>query len=163
MSGEPLRPTTDHDRAALKRAVKRLIGNGGGQMHMAEATRVGGTQLNGYGNPNMPDCHIPIDILADLTIDADDPRVVVELCRIANGAFVPLPKPGANCQWGQEVAHAVREGGTAAAALCTALADDGDVSADEIRDQNIMAELSAAIEALCQLRSHCDQVLKAEA
>lgn len=158
-SGNLIRPSSDHDRAALKLAVKRLLKCAGGQAHAAEATRVSTAQLNGYANPHMPDCHMPIDILADLTIDADCAVVLEALCRIGNGAFVPLPRAGARGRWGHEVGEAVREGAEAAAALCAAMADDGDVTAGEIRERRIIEELSEAIEALCVLRQHCNDVL----
>lgn len=92
------RPTTDHDRAALKSAFRRLVRSGGGQLEAAQATRVGQQALSRYGSPNHPGEHVPVDVLMDLTIDTDDADVIRAMCRLANGVFVPLPKTQGNHQ-----------------------------------------------------------------
>ncbi|MEJ8474479.1 hypothetical protein [Roseibium algae] len=160
-----LRPTTDHDRLALKRAVRQLLRASGGQASAAEVTRVGQPALSRYGSRHHED-QMPVDVLADLTIDADDPVVVRELCRLANGAFVPMRRKGGHGDlcvrgvWGAEIAAAVREGGEATAKLCTALADNGKVDPHEIRDMDLIRELHESIEAQVVLLHHCEQVMR---
>ena len=153
------RPTTDHDRAALKSAFRRLVRSGGGQLEAAQATRVGQQALSRYGSPNHPDDHVPVDVLMDLTIDTDDADVIRAMCRLANGVFVPLPKThGAITNWPAAVGTAVKRGADAAEAICTALNDDGQITPEEITDLEILNKLSSAIEALVVLQTYARSV-----
>jgi hypothetical protein len=153
------RPTTDHDRAALKSAFRRLVRSGGGQLEAAQATRVGQQALSRYGSPNHPGEHVPVDILMDLTIDTDDADVIRAMCRLANGVFVPLPKTqGAITNWPAAVGTAVKRGADAAEAICTALNDDGQITPEEITDLEILNKLSSAIEALVVLQTYARSV-----
>jgi hypothetical protein len=153
------RPTTEHDRAALKAAFRQLMRVGGGGVASSEATRVGQQALSRYGSPNNPEDHAPIDIVADLTIDTDDPVAVRALCRIANGVFVPLPKAqGSVTNWPAAVGTAVKRGADAAEAICTALNDDGQITPEEIADLEILDKLASAIEALVVLQTYARSV-----
>lgn len=149
------RPTTEQDRAAIKAAVRRLIRHAGGQTEAAACTRVGQPALSRYGSRNHPDDQVPVDILMDLTMDADDPDAIRTLCRLANGVFVPLPR-AQDCvtNWPAAVGASVRRGAEAAEAICTALNDDGRVTLEEIEDLEILDKLSAAIEALVVLQTY---------
>lgn len=156
------RPTSDKARAELKAAVRAQVLASGGQSSAADITRVSQQTLSRYGSINHPDEHAPIDVLLDLILDTGDAVVLRRLCQLAGGAFVPLsefgieagPRAGSNAPpdfWTKALLEAVGRGGEAAAKLSTALADDGDISADEINDLNIRASLSGAIEALLVL------------
>lgn len=156
------RPTTDHQRAAIKGLVRRQVKACGGQESAATITRVGPKTLSDYGNAHTEkyrDIHMPLDVFMDLTLDGG-PVALIGLCRMAGGAFVPLPDASAGTAWAAEVGEAVRKGGDAAARICAALADDGDVTADEIAEHAIIEHLSEAIDALVRLRSHAAQVLE---
>jgi hypothetical protein len=158
------RATSDHQRAALKQAVRRQVRAMHGQEAAAAVTRVSPQTLSDYGNARTPrhaDVHIPLDVLADLTIDGG-PVALVEICRVLGGSFVPLPEPGDGTVWAMEVGEAVRRGGNAAAGLCQALADDGDVSVEEIRDGAILERISEAIDAYARLLRHCQDVIAEE-
>jgi hypothetical protein len=45
---------------------------------------------------------MPLDVLMDLTLDGG-PVALIGLCRMAGGAFVPLPQPGEGSAWAVEV------------------------------------------------------------
>lgn len=157
------RASSDHQRAALKQAVRRQLRAMHGQEAAAAVTRVTGQTLSDYANAQTPRCadmHMPLDVLADLTLDGG-PVALVEICRVLGGTFVALPDVERGGQWAVEVAEAVRRGGEAAGGLCQALADDGEVSADEIAVGDIIRLLSGAIDAFVTLRSHCERVVEA--
>ncbi|CTQ53565.1 hypothetical protein LP7551_02089 [Roseibium album] len=158
------RPTTHHDHLALKAAFRRLMRKCGGQDEAAEATRVSRHALSRYGNNAHCQEHVPVDVLMDLTIDADDPEVVRALCRLANGVFVPLPRARTSVtNWPAAVGAAVKRGADAAEAICSALNDEGQISPEEIYDQQILDKLSAAIEALVVLQGFARVVSEQEA
>ncbi|MBO6758299.1 MAG: hypothetical protein JJ902_18330 [Roseibium sp.] len=154
-----VRPTTDHDRAALKAAVRALIRACGNQEQAAMATRVGQSTLSRYGSIAHANEHIPLDVLMDLTMDADDPNVVRLMCRLASGVYVPLPKPSlVPRNWTAALGAAVKSGGEAADTICRALNDDGQITPEEITDFEVVDKLSAAIEALAVLQIYAAQV-----
>ncbi|MBA5778240.1 hypothetical protein H2509_14015 [Stappia sp. F7233] len=155
------RATTDYHRSALKQAMRRQVRRMHGQEAAAAITRVSGQTLSDYGNADNPrhaDTHCPVDVMLDLTLDGG-PVLLSEICRLAGGSFVPLPRPDADAEWAREIAAAVRECGEAASVLCLALGNGGTVTADEIREMGIMQELSEGIDALCTLRAHCERVM----
>ncbi len=153
------RPTTEHDRAAIKAAFRRLLRDAGGQSEAAGATRVGQQALSRYGSPHHGTDHVPADVLMDLTMDADNSEVVRTLCRLAGGVFVPVPsaRRDASC-WPRQLGEMVRSGAEAAESICKALSDDGRISLEEIQDLDIRSKLSVAIEALAVLDSHAQLV-----
>lgn len=156
------RATSDHQRAAIKGLVRRQVKACGGQESASSITRVGAKTLSDYGNAHTAkyaDIHMPLDVLMDLTLDGG-PVALIGLCRMAGGAFVPLPEPGEGSAWAVEVGEAVRKGGDAAARICAALADDGQVDAGEIAEHAIIEHLSDAIDALVRLRSHAEEVAR---
>ena len=156
------RATSDHQRAALKGLVRRQVKACHGQESAASITRVGAKTLSDYGNAHTAkyaDIHMPLDVLMDLTLDGG-PVALIGLCRMAGGAFVPLPQPGEGSAWAVEVGEAVRKGGDAAARICAALADDGKVDASEIAEHAILDHLAEAIDALVRLHRHAQDVAK---
>ena len=156
------RATSDHQRAALKGLVRRQVKACHGQESTASITRVGAKTLSDYGNAHTAkyaDIHMPLDVLMDLTLDGG-PVALIGLCRMAGGAFVPLPQPGEGSAWAVEVGEAVRKGGDAAARICAALADDGKVDASEIAEHAILDHLAEAIDALVRLHRHAQDVAK---
>lgn len=149
------RPTTEQDRSAIKAALRRLLRAVGGQAEAAECTRVGQPAVSRYASVNHPDEHVPVDVLMDLTLDADDPEVIRKLCGLANGVFVPLPRSqNGITNWPAAVGTAVKRGADAAEAICTALNDDGQISVEEIEDLQIGEKLQQAVEALVVLQTY---------
>lgn len=141
------RPTSDQDRAALKAAFRRLLRTCGGQESAAEATRVGQPALSRYGSASHEIDHAPVDVVMDLTIDADNPVVLKEMCRIAHGVFMPLPEARVETATLEElkIAQALFRISEVQMALTRALAQ-GTAPTDAVPD------ISAAIDALCKVR-----------
>lgn len=163
------RPTSDIDRRALKTATARLLDQCGGRESAAVVTRVSHQTLSDYantGNERHQDSFMPADILLDLARDRSSAgevsALLQELCRMAGGAFVPLAPKASSGVWAGQVASVVKEGSDAASIVCRSLADDGDVTPEEIRDQKIIEEINEAVEAFLILRAHCELVLEAE-
>ncbi|MBA5778225.1 hypothetical protein H2509_13940 [Stappia sp. F7233] len=157
------RPSSENERRALKSAVRMQLRQCGGQDSAASITRVSQQQLSAYGNADNErheNEHMPIDVLLDLTLDAG-PVALTEICRLSGGAFVQLPSTHSDGVWAAEIGRAVKEGGEAAAKLCEALATGGTITAEEIRELDIVREISEAIEALIALRQHCNRVINA--
>ncbi|MEO9670095.1 MULTISPECIES: phage regulatory CII family protein [Alphaproteobacteria] len=163
------RQTTDEQRRLLKLATRRAVKLGGGQEAVAAITRVTPQTINDYTNSQNQrhnDTFVPLDVLMDLILDAADEAgrvspILEEICRQSGGSFVPLPKAQrTSAPWHQELSCAVKEGGEAAAKICSALADDGQVSAEEIRDGELLRELQEAIDAYAVIFNHCKHVLE---
>lgn len=164
------RPSNEHQRAALKRASAHQVRQAGGQEAAAALTRVGRQTVQTYCSAaaDHADVYMPLDVLLDLTLDAvardEAPVLLREICALSGGAYVAGPgASGAAADWGRLLALTVGSGGAAAAAVCQALADDGQVSADEVRFLSIRELLSAAIDNLSALRARADQLLEREA
>ena len=64
-----IRPTTEHDRQALKAAVRRLLPMAGGVSAFEKVTRVNASTLSRYGAPDEAISHMPIDVAMDLMLD----------------------------------------------------------------------------------------------
>ncbi|MEP4034440.1 hypothetical protein, partial [Roseibium polysiphoniae] len=149
------RPTSDEARRQLKSATRLAVKQLGGQDVVSSFTRVGQQTLSDCGNVSNArheQTFVALDVALDLIVDAKDQGVVSpllqEICRQAGGAFVPTPTaPRSAAHWHGELSTAVKEGGEAAAKICSALADDGMVSPKEIRDGDIIRELNEAVEA----------------
>lgn len=161
------RPSNDHQRDALKRATSHQVRQAGGQEAAAALTRVGRQTVQTYcsASADHGDVYMPLDVLLDLTLDAvardEEPVLLREICALAGGAYVAGPGAGgAAPDFGRLLALTVGSGGAAAAAVCQALADDGQVSAAEVHDLKILELLSRAIESLTALRQRAADVLE---
>ncbi|MBX8811105.1 hypothetical protein HBA91_00525 [Ochrobactrum sp. MR34] len=71
-----IRPTTEHDRQALKAAVRRLLPMAGGVSAFEKVTRVNASALSRYGAPDEAINHMPIDVAMDLMIDTRSNGIV---------------------------------------------------------------------------------------
>ncbi|AXS39782.1 hypothetical protein [Breoghania sp. L-A4] len=150
------RASTDHQRNALKLAMKRQIKACAGQESAASITRVGPQTLSDYANAandRYRDIQCPVDVLLDLTLDGG-PVALVELCRLSGGVFVPLPAVGAGSDWAREIGDVAREAGQAVSRLCEALSTGGTITVDESRDMDLRREVKEAIEALAAVDMH---------
>ncbi|MCF7645008.1 hypothetical protein KQ944_07995 [Bacillus subtilis] len=71
-----IRPTTEHDRQALKAAVRRLLPMAGGVSAFEKVTRVNASALSRYGAPDEAINHMPIDVAMDLMLDTRSNGIV---------------------------------------------------------------------------------------
>lgn len=157
------RPSSEQARLALKTALRAQVRACGGQEAAADTTRVGQPALSRYASPHHPNEHVPVDVLLDLILDTNNPSVLRQLCRQAGGVFVPLPNTNKTPMiWTKAVFEAVGHNGKAVDAFGRALADDGDVSAQEIRDMNIREHLARLLETVVLLDRFAEQVLEDE-
>lgn len=161
------RPSNEHQRAALKRASAHQVRQAGGQEAAAALTRVGRQTVQTYCSAaaDHADVYMPLDVLLDLTLDAvardEAPVLLREICALSGGAYVAGPGvAGAAADWGRMLAAVAGQHGEAVAAVCQALADDGQVSADEVRSLRIRDLLSRVIESLTAMRARADQLLE---
>jgi len=152
MSDTPLgRP---HGRAVylrLKAAARTLIKLAGGQESAASATRASHAMLSRYGHPDEA-AFMPVDVLADLEADVGNPVVTRQLADLAGFLLVAKPPVGeADPAWIARLAALAKESGEAISKLGQALANGGTISADEIRDLRLRAEVREAMEALAAI------------
>ncbi|QKV18740.1 hypothetical protein [Oricola thermophila] len=76
-----VRATNEHQRAALKAAVRHAIRRCGGGATAQDATRVNAAALSKYGSGDWPDNHVPVDVALDLDLDAGEPVILSALAR----------------------------------------------------------------------------------
>ena len=90
------------------------------------------------------------------------PQITRAMARHHGFALLPLIDEYAalgDGEWHQAVAAVSREANEAVARICSALSD-GTVTADEIRDSEILEEIDEAIGALARLRGLADRASK---
>ena len=142
-----MRASSDHDRLALKAAVRLALKRVGGGDCFCHATRVGAPALSNYANANRDDSHMPLDVALDLDRDAGAPIVVGALARLTGYRLVPLQagdsKPGLD-----DIAIIARETGDVVSALATALVDGGVDSREAAEIHREIEEASAALNRL---------------
>lgn len=157
------RPSTHGARQALKAALRAVLRAAGGQDVASDVTRVKQPQLSRYASPTHENEHAPLDVVLDLTLETGNTAVLQLLCRQAGGVFVPLPDTNKTPMiWTKAVFEAVGRNGTAVDAFGRALADDGDVSAQEIREMKIREHLARLLETVVLLDRYAEQVLEDE-
>ncbi|EFO32593.1 hypothetical protein TRICHSKD4_2395 [Roseibium sp. TrichSKD4] len=156
-----VRPTTEHDRRALKTSVRSTLRAAGSQTEAEQATRVSQQTLSTYGstNPRHADCHMPIDIVMDLVMDTHDTSILNTMCRLAHGVFVPFQ----NCTkrptaWTQGLSEVVRKGAEVSERVLKALEDDGEISPEEVRDYKMIDAIDGNIQALLMIRARLLEV-----
>ena len=120
------------DYQRLKAAVRLLVGQAGGTEGAAELTRVGKSNTSNYGNINMPDCHAPIDVVADLEDFSGDMPVTRALAAL-QGCVVIKIDPQAGGIWGSKLADFGKETAEVFSRMGAAMADDGKIDAREAR------------------------------
>lgn len=140
-----LRPSTDHQRNALKKATKRALRAAGGGASFQHATRVAEAQLSRYAGDSYPD-FMPIDIALDCDLDAGSPVIAASLAVIQGYRLVREPAAGAGAATMTDLAAVVRETADVTTALIGAL-EDGAVTPAEAERLNQEIE-----EAIAELR-----------
>lgn len=136
---------------ALKAATRRLLKQVGGQESGATITRVSHQHLSKCGNPHIDDVYIPVDVLADLEVDAGAPFVTKVLAQASGYVLVPIPQVEGSGVWVERVGRLSKEAGEAIARICEALADDNDITAKESVHLKLRKELADVLEAVAEI------------
>lgn len=153
----------DESKLRLKIATKRLIKSVHGTELAAEITGTRQQRMSDCQVTNVPE-FLRVSEAQDLEDDARGsegwPQVTRAMARHHGFALLPLPCGAAgDSDWHRSLADVSREVGDAVAKICAALADNGVVEADEIRDMAIVEEIDDAIGRLAVLRGLCEAVL----
>ncbi len=142
-------------KVATRKAVKAVHGTAlAGEIVGARQQRVSDCQL-----ANTPE-FLRIDEVVDLEEAGRGsdgwPQVTRALARHHGFELLPLPgcAPG-DSDWHRALGDVSREAGDAVAKICAALADDGKVSAAEIRDGAVVEEIEEAMAKLAALKGLC--------
>jgi hypothetical protein len=84
------RQLPDRDYQALKAATRQLVNAAGGTVAAAAVTRGDHQSMSRYGSAH-PDRFMPIDVLADLESECEQPVMTRELARLSGHLLVPVP------------------------------------------------------------------------
>ncbi|SHO65836.1 hypothetical protein SAMN02745172_02483 [Pseudoxanthobacter soli DSM 19599] len=136
----------------LKTETRRLGKACGGLEAAAMETRVDHSSLGRYQSPAHEEVFAPIDVIADLEAEAG-PIVTRALARLTGHVLVALPPPaaGADPDWIAKLAAHAQESSDLLAGIARALAVDGRISADEVRDGGLRAACADAIAAVARI------------
>lgn len=148
MSGARFLPAKDY--ALEKAATRQLVRLAGGVAQAATFTRVDPARLSRYGSPHDPQ-FVPIDVVADLEAEAGDPIVTRALADLSGCLLVAKPKADAARGMAATLGRTAKETGEALAALGSALADDGVITAAEAKASGLRREIAEAQAMLAQL------------
>lgn len=134
--------STAVNRAALKTAVRRLVGAVGGLEAAASVCRLNKTALAAAYDPHQAERALPIDVVADLEAVAAEPIVTAILARLAGYRLVPIvPARG---RVGRSIAE-VLTGSSEVGAAYVAATVDGVL--DRAERQRVAAEVLELIAA----------------
>ncbi len=156
------RPTSDHQRAALKLAVRRQIKASGGQGSAAVITRVRQQQLSEYASQRADheQVHMPLDVALDLMLDSGEPVLIRALCTLAGGVFVELPSADSDGAWATEISELIKEFGEANSKALRALSVGNTITAEEIARYELLREMNEFIEKAVALKTHMERVVE---
>lgn len=129
----PTRPTNEEDRFSLKAAFRRLLKAAGGQEAAEMVTRGRHQTLNRYGNPKEEDCFAPIDVIADLEREIDEPVVTQHLAEMNGYMLVKKSAVSADANLLTHVSALAGESGQAVQAAIEALSDGRDTEEELLR------------------------------
>lgn len=144
----------------IKRASRALVNAVGTQSEAAEILHMkadGQRRISEMCSPNCPDSLTLFQALEleDEAIGSPEwPQVTRAMARHHGFELFPITCPApVGVDWQRALAELGREAADVTQKICTALADDGRVSASEIAHGNIIEEIEEAIAKLAQLRS----------
>jgi len=121
-------------------------------------------EITGTRQQRISDCQLPntadflrlneVQDLEDAARGSDGwPHLTRAMARHHGFELLPLPNLAlGDSDWHRSLADVSREVGQAVSKICGALADDGRVSAEEVRDGGIIEEIDEAIAKLAVLR-----------
>lgn len=129
------RPSTEHQRAALKAKTRALVRAAGGVESAASVSRVAKSRMSDGGNPGQPDYFLPLDAVLDLELDTGQPVVTTALAQMQGYYLERIdaapPPPTINLL--RETTEASRHLGFWSGAVLSAL-EDGRLSDGELED-----------------------------
>lgn len=159
MSGRLYDAQLSVEHRRIKRASKALVGAVGGT---ADAGEVAGLRQQRVSECTLPNTETFFTVDAVLALEEDArgsenwPQVTRTMARHHGFELLPLPTCAAgDSDWHRALGDVSREAGDAVAKICGALADDGKVTAAEIRDGNIVDEIEEAMAKLAALKGLC--------
>ena len=126
-------PASDYQK--LKAASRALVGAAGGAVAAAAVTRGDHQSVSRYGSahPDNEDRFMPIDVVADLESECEQPVLTRALAEMSGHLLVPVPRAvGSGTALGQVTAAALKETSQVFVELADALGD-GKLSKPEAR------------------------------
>lgn len=141
--------------AATREATRKC----GGQDAAAAMTRVDRTTLGRYGQSTEQTASLnaPVDVIADLERECEEPVVTRVLADLAGYVLVPKQAPSGAAAWIERFGAMAKETGEALSRLGEGLANDGKITAEESRSLGLRREVDEAIASLTE----CARALEA--
>ncbi|HVM38320.1 MAG TPA: hypothetical protein VM265_08040 [Sphingomicrobium sp.] len=144
---------------AGKLAFAELVTAFGGQVAAAAETGKSQQRISDYGHRNTGD-FAPVDVidcLEERTVGtAGAPHVTRWLARRRGMMLVPLPQLQPSGAWGCSLRRIAKEFGDVAGRVCEAIGNPdspGEVTADEIRQHQLVRELDELAEQVARMRA----------
>jgi hypothetical protein len=145
------RQLPDRDYQAIKAATRQLINAAGGAVAAATATRGDHQSISRYGSahPDNADRFMPIDVLADLESECEQPVLTKELARLSGHLLVPVPQVArSGTALGMITAAALKETSEVFVALAEGMGDGKLSAADAAHIGREIDEAFAKLAAL---------------
>lgn len=142
------RPTSDHDRAALKAAVARAVRRAGGPTALATQTRGTIATISRHAAAHDDDHYMPVDVAADADMAAGAPIILTALAAIEGYTLRRADAAVHFCPG--MVGALIRETADVSASVLEAMADG--VMTPRERSA-VMVEIDEALAALFTLRN----------
>ena len=146
------RQLPDRDYQALKAATRQLVNAAGGSVAAAAVTRGDHQGISRYGSAHddNADRFTPVDVLADLESECEQPLLTRELARLSGHLLVPVPRSvGSGTALGVITSKALKETSEVFVALADAMGDGRICTADALR---IGREIDEALIKLVALK-----------
>lgn len=143
----------------LKTATRMLVRDAGGLELAAKVTRVERATLSRYENPST-EFFLPADVLLDLEAANGECHVTRYLARALGHVLIELPRLEGTGAFGEHLGAIAKECGEAISVVGEALAAGGTITAEEVRELDILREIDEAVEKLMALRAALVQVEK---
>lgn len=146
------RQLPDRDYQALKAATRQLVTAAGGAVAAAAVTRGDHQSISRYGSahPDNVERFMPIDVLADLESECEQPVLTAALARLSGHLLVPVPAAArSGSLLGKAMARALKETSEVFVTLAEAHAD-GQICAGEAA--RVSKEINDALAMLVALK-----------
>lgn len=156
------RQLPDRDYQVLKGATRQLVTAAGGPVVASSITRGDHQGISRYGSthPDHVDRFMPIDVVADLESECEQPVLTATLARLSGHLLVPVPNVvGSGSVLGVVTAKALKETSEVFVALADRLGD-GTLSATDAA--HIGAEIDEALSKLAALKLQVQAEAEAE-
>lgn len=145
------------EKQGLKLAARDLVRAVGGGEAGAGFCRVSQQRLSEYGSIN-GELFMPADVVLDLEAvtrgEPGHPHVTRYLARSAGFGLVPLPELGAvSTDWHDHIGGLAEEAGDITRKICVSLADDGRVTAREVKVHGLLADAEKLLTIAVALRA----------